>query len=95
MQSELDRVHAAEQAAVARAAAAENPAPPQPSDAPAGSIPRPNNMLNVTMEDLQQQLGFDTAQWNALRVCFFYQCLKSLAYLSQDLRAQHPIHCMS
>ncbi|KAJ7348165.1 hypothetical protein DFH08DRAFT_1080268 [Mycena albidolilacea] len=69
MQSELDRAHAAEQAAVAHAAAAENPAPPQPSDAPAGSIPRPNNMSNVKMEDLQQQLGFDTAQWNVLRTC--------------------------
>jgi hypothetical protein len=33
-----------------------------------GSVGRPNNIASVKMEELQQHLGFDDIQWNALRV---------------------------
>ncbi|KAJ7346050.1 hypothetical protein DFH08DRAFT_870476 [Mycena albidolilacea] len=91
MQSALDRSHEAERAAEARAAAAEqHTAAPLPSDVRTGSVGRPNNIACVKMEELQQHLGFDDIQWNALRTCVRDALSAARLDLNTKWKAQAP-----
>jgi len=67
MQAERDRAREAQQAAELRAETASRDRPAAGGDVHAGSVAQPNNLANIKMDDLQQQLGFDSEQWNALR----------------------------
>ncbi|KAJ7308739.1 hypothetical protein DFH08DRAFT_1050589 [Mycena albidolilacea] len=91
MQSALDRSHEAERAAAARAAATkQHTAAPLPSDVRTSSVGRPNNIAGVKMEELQQHLGFDDMQWNALRTCVHDALSAARLNLNTKWKAQAP-----